>query len=243
MGYVKKSIAERTRRQRKYDKRVNQRQMQKQESKVDLGNALDACLVVIESIGTDAIKQDTSIRSGNDADIKPVYDEEPTAEVQLTVECNVFAKEQLAEQPELINECRVDQDVEQCQVKSHLLDPSLDNKTTEFSNQSLESENICLKKTVAQFKKDFSKMKAHCIAIELKCQNKSLKSRQHGQFLKEKSNEAKVKHDTDVIETINIKLEHSVSKLLIDNKHLNKENEHLRKTYKDLYDSIKKTRV
>ncbi|GKE92082.1 hypothetical protein Tco_1573177 [Tanacetum coccineum] len=52
----------------------------------------------------------------------------------------------------------------------------------------------------------------------------------------EKSNKAKVKHDIDVIETINIELEHKVSKLL-------KENETLKKHYKDLYDSVKVTRT
>nr|GEY12114.1 hypothetical protein [Tanacetum cinerariifolium] len=56
------------------------------------------------------------------------------------------------------------------------------------------------------------------------------------QFLKEKSNEAEVKHDTDVIETINIELEHKVAKLL-------KENETLKKNYKELFDSIKITRA
>ncbi|GJU64145.1 hypothetical protein Tco_1245980 [Tanacetum coccineum] len=57
------------------------------------------------------------------------------------------------------------------------------------------------------------------------------------------NNEAKVKNDIDVIETINIELEHSVAKLLAENEKLHKENEHLKQTYKDLYDSIKKTRV
>ncbi|GJW25855.1 hypothetical protein Tco_0039666 [Tanacetum coccineum] len=52
------------------------------------------------------------------------------------------AGQQHAEQPEFNNEGKVDQDVEHHQVKIPLLDPSLDNKTTEFSNQSLESENI-----------------------------------------------------------------------------------------------------
>ncbi|GJV85345.1 hypothetical protein Tco_1525243 [Tanacetum coccineum] len=55
--------------------------------------------------------------------------------------------------------------------------------------------------------------------------------------------EVKVKHDIDVTETINIKLEHNVAKLLTENEHLNMEKEHSKKTYKDLYDSIKKTRV
>ncbi|GJU24801.1 retrovirus-related pol polyprotein from transposon TNT 1-94 [Tanacetum coccineum] len=67
--------------------------------------------------------------------------------------------------------------------------------------------------------------------------------RQHGQSLNEKSNEAKVKKDMNDFETINIELEHSVAKLLTENQQLNKEKEHLKKTYKDLYDYIKKTRV
>ncbi|GJW48934.1 actin-binding, cofilin/tropomyosin type protein, partial [Tanacetum coccineum] len=97
---------------------------------------------------------------------------------------------------------------------------------------SLESENCCLKKTVAQFQQDFSKLEAYCINLELQLQNNVLKSGQHGQFLKAKTNEANVQNDIDKTE---IELVHSVAKLLL-------ENEHLKKNYKDLYDSIRKTR-
>ncbi|GJS64573.1 hypothetical protein Tco_0679137 [Tanacetum coccineum] len=131
---------------------------------------------------------------------------------------------------------------EQCQVKGHMLDSSPDNQKTDYSKQSLESENILLKKTVAQFQKDFLRMEAHCIALELKYQNHALKSGQHGQILNETSNKAKIKRDIDEIETMNIKLEHSLAKLLTQNDHLNKENKTLKKYYKDLYDSIKITR-
>ncbi|GKD77378.1 hypothetical protein Tco_1339999 [Tanacetum coccineum] len=86
-------------------------------------------------------------------------------------------------------------------------------------------------------------MEAHCIAIELKYQNQSVKSGQQGQFLKRKSNEAKIKRDINEIKTINIELEHSVAKLLTENEWLHKENEHLKQTYEELYDYIKKTRV
>ncbi|GKF37951.1 hypothetical protein Tco_0114709, partial [Tanacetum coccineum] len=55
MGNVKKSVAERTRHQRQYDRRS--------------GNDTDV----------------------DDADIRPIYDEEPMAKVQLTAECNIFA--------------------------------------------------------------------------------------------------------------------------------------------------------
>ncbi|GKC78373.1 hypothetical protein Tco_1129147 [Tanacetum coccineum] len=170
-------VSERTRHQRQYDRRVNKRQLQTQESKIDTGTTIDADLVVTESSGTESKVQDDSSRSWNDtdsdgADIRPIYDEELMAEVQLTAECNIFAiGKQHTVQPEIINEGRVDQYPEQCQVKSPILDPSPDNHTTEYSKQSLESKNILLKKTVAQFQKDFSRMEAHCIALELQYQN------------------------------------------------------------------------
>ncbi|GKG52418.1 hypothetical protein Tco_0547293, partial [Tanacetum coccineum] len=52
--------------------------------------ALDADLVDTESIRIDSTVQDDNSRSGNDtdandADIRPIYDEEPMAEVGLTM--------------------------------------------------------------------------------------------------------------------------------------------------------------
>ncbi|GJT24076.1 hypothetical protein Tco_0894013 [Tanacetum coccineum] len=155
MGNVKKSVAERTHHQRQYDTRVNKKQMQTQKCKVDTGKALEADLVVTKSSETESEVQDDSIRSRNDTntddvDTKPIYDEEPMAEVQLTAECNIFAtRQQHTEQPKIITEGRVDQYTEQCQVQSPILDSLLDNQTTEYSKQSLESENILLKKSVA----------------------------------------------------------------------------------------------
>ncbi|GJT14427.1 retrovirus-related pol polyprotein from transposon TNT 1-94 [Tanacetum coccineum] len=51
-----------------------------------------------------------------------------------------------------------------------------------------------------------------------------------------KLNEDKIKKDLEEIETINIELDHRVSKLIA-------ENEHLKQTYKQLYDSIKPARI
>nr|GEX44719.1 reverse transcriptase zinc-binding domain-containing protein [Tanacetum cinerariifolium] len=212
--------------------------MQTQESKIDTGKAVDDDLVVTKSSGTESKVQDDIGMSGNDtddndADIRPIYDEEPLAQVQLTAECNIFTiGQQHTEQPEIINEGRVDQYPEQCQVKSPMLDSSPDNQTTDYSKQSLESKNILLKNTVAQFQKDFSRMKAHCIALELKYQHQDLKSGQRGQILNETSDKAKIKKEIDVLEIMNIELEHSVAKL-------RKKNETLKKHYKDLYDYIK----
>ncbi|GJS39984.1 hypothetical protein Tco_0565027 [Tanacetum coccineum] len=92
--------------------------------------------------------RDTSSGSGNDAhaddaDIRPIYNEETMAEVQLTTECNVFATgQQRAEQPEFNNEGEVDQNAQQYHDKCPLHTKFTDNQTTELSNQSLESENI-----------------------------------------------------------------------------------------------------
>ncbi|GJY06342.1 hypothetical protein Tco_0373396 [Tanacetum coccineum] len=79
-------------------------------------------------------------------------------------------------------------------------------------------------------------MEAHCVNLELKYQNQAVKEGQHGQFSNVKSNQAKVKHDIDVIETINIELEHKVAKLV-------KENETLKRHYKEMLDSIKTMRA
>ncbi|GJZ86821.1 hypothetical protein Tco_0658431 [Tanacetum coccineum] len=154
-------------------------------------------------------------------------------------------KKQLQQHTEQLinNEGEVDQNAEQCHDIRPLPAKLTDNMTTELSDQSLESENVCLKKTVAQFQKDFAKIETHCINLELQMENSILKSGQQSQFLNEKSNEAKVKNDIDVTETINIELEHSVAKLLVENEQLHKEKEHLKQTYKDLFDSIKRTQV
>ncbi|GJT25912.1 hypothetical protein Tco_0895849 [Tanacetum coccineum] len=155
MESVKKLIDERAKHKQEYNSWVNERQMQTTEDKVDSSKALDASLVDTESSGTALKEQDTSSRSGNDAhaddaDIRPIYDEEPMAEVQTTAEINIFATgQQHTEQPEFNNEGKVDQNVEQCHDTCPLPAKLTDNQTTELSNQSLESENIRLKKTVA----------------------------------------------------------------------------------------------
>nr|GFC59422.1 hypothetical protein [Tanacetum cinerariifolium] len=203
MGNVKKSVFERARHQRQHDRRVNNILMQTQESTIDMGKAVHADLVVTETNGTESKVQVDNSRSGNDTDaddavIKPIYDEEPMAKVQLTAKCNIFAiGQQHTEQPEIIKDGRVDQYPEQRQVKSPMFDSSPDSQTNDYSKQSLASENSLLKQTVAPFQKDFSRMEAHCIALELKSQNQALKSGQHGQVLNDESNKAKIKKEID----------------------------------------------
>ncbi|GJU87440.1 hypothetical protein Tco_1294986 [Tanacetum coccineum] len=76
---------------------------------------------------------------------------------------------------------------------------------------------------------------------ELKAQSQEkdtviIKLKERIKSLSGKMNEDKIKKDLEEIETINIELDHRVSKLIA-------ENEHLKQTYKQLYDSIKPARI
>ncbi|GJV52255.1 hypothetical protein Tco_1447996 [Tanacetum coccineum] len=260
--------------------------------------ALDVGSVITESSRTKSDKHDSSSSSRTyithavDADIRPVNDQVPFAEVQLTAQHNVLANEQQhTEQsepiydtylldkvdsnttPDSTNMCHrggeIDQDAEQYQAKSPLL-------KAEF----LKTNDMVEKEVYNELSNRFLQLEKHCISLEISMQqkeesfqsNKPCKNQDAPEFceffeindlkaqlqakttlicnlknqiksVKEASNEAKVKHEIDVLETINIELESSVAKLLAENEKLNKENEHLKQTYKELYDSIKKTRI
>ncbi|GJU53543.1 hypothetical protein Tco_1227257 [Tanacetum coccineum] len=149
MESVKKSIDERAQHKREYDSWVNKRQIQTREGKVDTGKALDVSLVNTESSRTESKEQDTSSRSGNDAhvdeaDFKPIYDEEPMVEVQTTAEINIFATgQQHTEQLEFNNEGKVHQNAEQrkrvcnCSIKNELRKLTGNSVNTKFAKPSI----------------------------------------------------------------------------------------------------------
>nr|GEV80729.1 retrovirus-related Pol polyprotein from transposon TNT 1-94 [Tanacetum cinerariifolium] len=225
--------------------------------------------------GTESKKHDTNSRSRNDthaedADIKPMNYKEPMAEVQITAEYNVLANgQQHAEQLEFNTDGRVDQDVEQYQVKSPLLDAELFKTKdmvkkevyNELSNRFLQLEKYCISLEIEiQQKEESFQSRKLCknpdapkfceffeineLKAQLNAKNTTISNlKKQIKNMHETSNEAKVKNGIDVIETINVELEHSVAKLHANNELLHKENEHLKHTYKDLYDSIIKTRI
>nr|GEV42132.1 retrovirus-related Pol polyprotein from transposon TNT 1-94 [Tanacetum cinerariifolium] len=130
MESVMKSIDERALYKREYGSMVNERQRQTIDGKVEMGNDRDT----------------------DDTYIKPVYNEEPMDEVQLTVECNVFATaQQHAEQPNLINEERVGHDAEQCHDKlreiafakpHHMIVPSTSKNSSKSVSTSILKETF-----------------------------------------------------------------------------------------------------
>ncbi|GJU68000.1 hypothetical protein Tco_1254259 [Tanacetum coccineum] len=124
-----------------YDRRVNKRQMQTQESKTDMGKALDAKLVVIESSGTKLEVQDDTSRSGNDTDaddtyIKPIYDEEPMAEIQE----KVFAIAALKNKLRKLKGNSVDTKFAKTSVLGKLVLQSLRNQSVVRQSNAFKSE-------------------------------------------------------------------------------------------------------
>ncbi|GJX76880.1 hypothetical protein Tco_0323691 [Tanacetum coccineum] len=95
---------------------------------------------------TDHKSRKQAVKSRNDAhvddaDIRPIYNEEPMAEVQTTAKINIFATGQHhTDQPEFNNKGKVDQNAEQCHDIRPLPAKLTDNMTTKLSDQLLESE-------------------------------------------------------------------------------------------------------
>ncbi|GJW69522.1 hypothetical protein Tco_0126439 [Tanacetum coccineum] len=152
-------------------------------------------------------------------------------------------------------------------------------ESKDVSNESKTVDTACndafevkqeLSKRIVELEKDLSKSEAKGIAFEIALQHKSRENNSLKTVQKENENlmaslqlenahlkqtykdlfesvqrskveikqcdEVKVKDDFDEIETRNIELEYRVASLI-------KENEHLKLTYKNLFDSIKKSRV
>ncbi|GJV12160.1 hypothetical protein Tco_1353701 [Tanacetum coccineum] len=230
MGNVKKSIAERTRHKRQYDSRMNERQMQSKEGKVDSSKSLDVSLVVTEcsaielensnsehafnksvyeSSRIESGKQVTSSSSGNyithvvDAGIRPANDQVPFADVQLNAQHNVLVNEQqYTEQTEPMYDTyrlkkidsnttpdstnmshrggEIDQDAEQYQVKSPLLN-------AEF----FKTKDMVEKEVYNELLNRFLQLQKLCISLEISIQQKEETLKNELQKLKGNSMDTK----------------------------------------------------
>nr|GEX20226.1 integrase, catalytic region, zinc finger, CCHC-type, peptidase aspartic, catalytic [Tanacetum cinerariifolium] len=108
------------------------------------------------------------------------------------------------------------------------------NKFLELKTELIKQHNMVEKDEYNRLSKRFSKLKQHS---ELQAKDTTIKKLEtHIKHINETSTSESVKKDFDEIETINIELEHRVTRLIA-------ENEHLKQTYKQLYDSIKPSRV
>ncbi|GJV17978.1 hypothetical protein Tco_1363301 [Tanacetum coccineum] len=105
---------------------------------------------------------------------------------------------------------------------------------TQLNQEIFQRENSVSNQSAPSFDQYFELNELKAQSQEKDTVIKKLKERIKS--LSENMNEDKVKKDIEEIETINIELDHRVSKLIA-------ENEHLKQTYKQLYDSIKPTRI
>ncbi|GJR06090.1 retrovirus-related pol polyprotein from transposon TNT 1-94 [Tanacetum coccineum] len=101
---------------------------------------------------------------------------------------------------------------------------------TQLNQEILQRDNSVSNQSAPSFDQLFELNELKAQSQEKDTVIKKLKERIKS--LSGKLNEDKIKKDLEEIETINIKLDHRVSKLIA-------ENEHLKQTYKQLYDSIK----
>ncbi|GJY19389.1 retrovirus-related pol polyprotein from transposon TNT 1-94 [Tanacetum coccineum] len=113
----------------------------------------------------------------------------------------------------------------------------------ELETEPFKQNDIIEKGVYDKLLKDFSSLEKHCISVELSQQLTQVqakntiisKLKEQIHSLKGTKNRKEVKKDIYEIETQNIEMENRVACLI-------KENEHLKQTYKNLFDSIKKKR-
>ncbi|GJV11204.1 hypothetical protein Tco_1352745 [Tanacetum coccineum] len=215
-------------------KSVNETQLQQHESLVTESTTVEANLTT----DVKALDVGSVIMKRRDKDIRPVNDQVPFAEDAELYQ----AKSPLLKAGFLKTNDMVEKEVYNelsnrfLQLEKHCISLEISMQQKE---KSFQSNKPCKNQESPEFREFFeindlkAQLQAQTTLIcNLKNQIKSVK---------EASNKPKVKHDIDVLKTINIELESSVAKLLAENEKINKENKHLTQTYKDLYYSIKKT--
>ncbi|GKF19863.1 hypothetical protein Tco_0068501, partial [Tanacetum coccineum] len=105
---------------------------------------------------------------------------------------------------------------------------------TQLKQEIFQRENSVSNQSVPSFDQLFELNKLKAQSQEKDTVIKKLKERIKS--LSGNMDKDKIKQDLEEIETINIELDHRVTKLIA-------ENEHLKQTYKQLYDSIKPARI
>ncbi|GKD00635.1 hypothetical protein Tco_1170909 [Tanacetum coccineum] len=116
-------------------------------------------------------------------------------------------------------------------LKKHCISLEVD---TQLNQENFQRDNSVSNQSAPSFDQYFKLNELKAQSQEKDTVIKKLKERIKS--LSGKMNEDKIKKDLEEIETINIELDHMVSKLIA-------ENEHLKQTYKQLYDSIKPARI
>ncbi|GJS46558.1 hypothetical protein Tco_0596679 [Tanacetum coccineum] len=159
-------------------------------------------------------------------EVQIVFNQMETVVQQYSVDkrCLEIADKQVLNENERLLEQIISQDIVNIVVNSsENMNASVNVNSSTAMNDSVNYVEMCHK----------------CLKLEAELikQHNMVEKDEYNKLSKSYSQlDASVKKDIDEIETINIELEHRVSKLIA-------ENEHLKRTYKQLYDLIKPTRV
>ncbi|GKD20225.1 hypothetical protein Tco_1221928 [Tanacetum coccineum] len=123
-------------------------------------------------------------------------------------------------------------------LEKHCISLELD---IQLNQQIFQKEKSCNNQNALEFPKHFEN---NDLKAQLQAKNTTIcKLKEHIKSMRENKKEEKVKQEMDETETINIELEHCVTKLLSKNERLHKEINHLKQIYKYQFDSIKRTCV
>nr|GEX36365.1 hypothetical protein [Tanacetum cinerariifolium] len=153
-------------------------------------------------------------------EVQNVFNQMEQAVEQHCVEKNKFQdnmKDVLKENKRLLEQA----------ISTYIVNIAVNANVNDLSQLRLSFKGITLKRNVMINCSNAQSQEKDTIIMKLKERIKSLSGN-----LKEEN----IKRELDEIETINIELDHRVTKLVT-------ENEHLKQTYKKLYDSIKSSRV
>ncbi|GJQ92831.1 retrovirus-related pol polyprotein from transposon TNT 1-94 [Tanacetum coccineum] len=181
-------------------------------------------------------------------EVQTVFDQMGAAIQQSSVDkqCLEIAKKELLLENDRLLQQIISQDVLLTVMNSMSLigeSVNMERKRNESCNKCFNLDAQLLKSQNAHndILKSYSQLKKHS---QLQDKDTTIcKLKEIIKSLREKSKEENVNYDYCEIETKNVKLENSVTKLLLKNKRLCKEINHVKQVFKDQFDSIKKTRV
>ncbi|GKE86586.1 hypothetical protein Tco_1560328 [Tanacetum coccineum] len=191
------------------------------------------------------------IRTTPDAriEVQTVFDQMEAVVQQYSVDkqCLKISKKELL----LENDRLLQQNMSQDVLLTVMNSMSLNGESVNMERKRNESCDKCFNLDVELLKSQ----NAHYDLLKKFFENNDLKARLQDKdtticklkeiikSMREKSKEENVNYDYCEIETKNVELENSVTKLLLENERLCKEINHVKQVFKDQFDSIKKTRV
>nr|GEW45660.1 hypothetical protein [Tanacetum cinerariifolium] len=195
----------------------------------DFSSAKAVLMANLSRCDLKVLPEDTNPSTPNDLLMLSLFE-------QMTDHIAHLDKENQTNKMAAVDQCSVDKNIFEIQIKQLRID------NDQLMNKIMSQEIM----HIVANSMDILDVKKSCVNDCTQSQEKDIIIRKFKEIIKSLSGKDSVKNvkkDIDEIKTINIELEHRVAKLLLENKNLKKEREHLESIYKDQFDSIRKIRV